>query len=116
VDDVDQLARGPQTFEERAQHLGGMWAQQTRDWVLTWLGVGHNYFHLGEAEHEHERWDAQDFDIPSPVDCIFPPISAGQGRPRNTVLRALCRRWCATQLCSSAIAAALVPPTLTGRI
>jgi hypothetical protein len=51
LDVVAQLARGPQTFEVRAQHLGGMWAQQTRDWVLTWLAVGHNYFHLGEAEH-----------------------------------------------------------------
>jgi hypothetical protein len=51
LDVPGRLAAAPRTFGPRATRLASVWAQQSRDWFLTWLAVGHSYFHLGEAEH-----------------------------------------------------------------
>lgn len=48
---AEQLAKAPGAIGERAAWVGDFWKGKTRGWFLSWLAVGHNYYHLGEAEH-----------------------------------------------------------------
>ncbi len=44
-----ELGRSAGAFRENAAWVGHFWEGKTGSWYVSWLGVGHNYFHLGEA-------------------------------------------------------------------
>jgi hypothetical protein len=38
-------------LRERGAWVADFWTGKPRSWLLTWVSIGHNYWHLGEAEH-----------------------------------------------------------------
>ena len=51
VDVVGRLQHAPPAFREAGSWVAPMWAGRPRGWFLTWVAMGHNYWHLGEADH-----------------------------------------------------------------
>ena len=48
-DVAGRLAQAPPAFGAHAGWVAAAWARQTGSWFLSYLAVGHNYWHLGEA-------------------------------------------------------------------
>jgi hypothetical protein len=38
-------------LRERGAWVAEFWTGRPRSWFLTWVSIGHNYWHMGEAEH-----------------------------------------------------------------
>jgi hypothetical protein len=51
LDVAAQLAQAPPALRERAAWVATFWDGQPRVFFLTYTALGHNYWHLGEADH-----------------------------------------------------------------
>lgn len=51
LDVAARLGGGPTAFRAAAGWVAPMWAGRPQGDFLTWMAMGHNYWHLGEADH-----------------------------------------------------------------
>ena len=51
VQAAERLAQAPPALRERGAWVAQFWDGRPRSWFLTWVSLGHNYWHMGEADH-----------------------------------------------------------------